>query len=199
MYCCKIINAPKGFTLTELLICLLIVSLIAVISVPSLLPYKYTRQANNTVFAITQAFQRARGYALTLNQEVHLCGASEMTSKQTLNVAISTCSPVFDRIVLFVDTDLSGDLSLDDTVLESVVLNLKYNAVIAKNNRSRDFSFYSTGRLKSAQASIFYCPGTLDSDDLEQYGRTIVISLLGRVRVNKGSNKKLRSMCLSLI
>jgi len=183
----------SGFTLIELMITLIIVSILLTVGIPSLKSFMQGNQLVASTNELISAFHVARSEAIKLNTNVTICESSNGTSCSTAGT-----DKWEDGWIVFVDGDGGADqagtgVACDDDntgtdcLLRSHAGFTDNQLTVADVNDISSFTFNSRGLPRNAagasQSGTFsLC--SLDSSGNTINSRAVVLSLSGRVRVS---------------
>ena len=158
----------KGFTLIELMVSLIILSVLMAIAVPNFVDWIKNNRIDAATRNLTGAFQLAR---------------SEAVSRQTV-ITINSGGDWSDGLTIYTDTNPAGNTdyaAAQDSLIKS--LDYSMDGITATSNDGDNFiSFTSTGLLNEgplAQRRITICD---DRDEAE--GTLITLSTLGRATIS---------------
>ena len=102
-------NKQNGFTLNELFITTALISIVAVIGVPSMSNFVNDDRLTTQINSLVGHLALARSQAITLQEPVTVCASSNQQSCSSTDWTSGW--------VVFVDADASGDFSLGDELL----------------------------------------------------------------------------------
>lgn len=158
-------NLSSGYTLMELMITLLIVSILAAIAVPSMQEFVKNERLTGQINTLISNLMLARSEAVKRNQPVILCVSS--------NGATCTGGDAEDGWIVFVDVDSSGGFSAGDDLIkvqQALDGDVNLNDLTVVTYDSRGFSPNSSGTF------------TLCDDRGTSSAKVLSISNTGRVR-----------------
>lgn len=175
-----------GFSLTELMIAIAILSIVSGMAIPSFGALIARNQLTTQSNAILTSLYLARSYAITQQKNVHIC---------QLNInGTETCSANTDSNrnwskgwLVFADLNGNNNFDADDSLITVLQTNETTNIVFNQRGRLR---FFPDG---SARSAGFY----LCNKEYEQY-KHIYLLYSGRARVNETLSKKQKSICTSI-
>ncbi len=153
----------QGFTLTELLIVIAIVAIMAAIAFPNMSQWIASRRAASQAEQVANLLRFARGEAVRLNLPVYVCPAQIKADGNPDNY----CNTVYagQGMVAFADTNKDGSYTRNtDIDLRTVILNAKdehrtsyqfntYNFSGTKQNSNLVWAFYPNGTFGHAAAT----------------------------------------------
>jgi len=155
----------SGYTLMELIITLLIVSVLAAVAVPNMQVFVKNERLTSQINTLISHLMLARSEAVKRNQPVILCASS--------NGATCTSSAAEDGWIVYVDADSSGTLNAGDELIK-VQQALEGNVTL--NNLS--IVTYDSRGFAPNSAAIF----SLCDDRGTSEAKVLSISKTGRVR-----------------
>ncbi len=150
----------QGFTLTELLIVIAIVAIMAAIAFPNMSQWIASRRAASQAEQVANLLRFARGEAVRLNLPVYVCPAQIKADGNPDNY----CNKAYEGqgMVAFADTNKDGSYTRNtDIDLRTVILNAKdeqrtsyqfntYNFSGTKQNSNIVWAFYPNGTFGHA-------------------------------------------------
>ena len=161
----------SGFTLLEMLIVLVIISVIASLSLPNAAGYVDNNRMSAAVMDFAVAIQTARTEAVSRNMAVSIC-----TSNDAADGCRSTAQ--WEKgWLLFVDADADGVVDSGEEVIQ-------YHAALADQMSIRGTSefdapvtFFASGRTSiDTTQTLIFCDARGFSED----SKGLVVSILGR-------------------
>lgn len=167
-------DRSSGFTLIELMIAVVILSVLVTLAVPSFQDMVANNRAASQANSLLQLITYGRSEAIRRNRVMTLCRSTSGTS----------CAGAGDwaqGIVLFVDTDNDGTVDTgEDIVLASVPFarGVQINTDPTTTTRLS----YSARGIGNWAGSFAIKRGSLASD---RYQRSVVVSTTGRARIEK--------------
>jgi type IV fimbrial biogenesis protein FimT len=169
-------QGQKGFTLFEMIVVLLIISILGVLAVPSYDWQQRNSEVKRVDSLIRSILLLSRTSSLLLRQRVVVCGSSQGT----------TCDQQWKAGILsFVDADQDGQFSDGtDAIVQFEPLRLRYGDLSWKGFGNRSYIRYeaTTGTPNASNGSITYCT------DEPQFNRQLALSRMGRVRLTGDQN-----------
>lgn len=160
-------NRLNGFTLVELMIALLLLSILIGIALPSFATLLQNSRQATTLNQLRVVLHYARSHAITSRQTVSICsgqtscGASQQWSEQLL---------------VFRDIDSDGGIDNDDVVLHQANLPAGYGWHWSNFRNQPHMSFKPDGTTHSLNGTFTLCQDG-------QPTRQIVINITGRTRL----------------
>lgn len=155
----------SGFTLMELMITVLIVSILAAIAVPNMQEFVKNERLTSQINALISHLMLARSEALKRNQPVILCVSSNGTT--------CTGGSASEGWIVYVDADSSSILSTGDEVIK-VQQALEGNLTLTNLTT---VIYDNRGFAPNAVATFSLC-----DDRGNAYAKVLSISRTGRVR-----------------
>ncbi|MDH3759932.1 MAG: GspH/FimT family protein [Gammaproteobacteria bacterium] len=157
----------SGFTLLELLITLVLVSIVMAIGLPSMRDFIKNDRLSTQINTLVGHLAYARSEAVTRHLPVVVCASNNQSSCSSNNWA--------DGWIIFTDVDNSGDVSAGEEVLRAQQLLSGNNTLVSTTGSSvvydnRGFAPTSTGSF------------SLCDDRGAVHIKSITISNTGRVR-----------------
>lgn len=171
-----------GFTLTELMVTVAIIGIIASLGVPSFQAVLQQNRASSTANELIAALNMARSEAIKRGQIVSLCKSSTISDEEPSCSEDTTWSSGW---IVFVDAD--GDGSVDDSDTRLKIGHASGNNTTLQetgDGESAYISYLPNGFIRwsdpdSADATLEICAGSAK--------RTIDIGASGRVHITKGT------------
>ena len=172
-------SLPRGFTLTELLVVLTIVALLATVAMPSLATVMDSMRLSSASNSFLANLQLARSEAIKRNGRVVLCKSADGT-------ACAGSGGWEQGWIVFHDANNNGAFDNGETVIERaqpLASGLKFTGNLSVN---RYVSFVSTGATKlvsgAFQAGTFtLCQQSASGGQAHQ----IILNAVGRPRMQK--------------
>lgn len=171
-----------GFTLTELMVTVAIVGIIASLGVPSFQAILQQNRASSTANELIAALNTARSEAIKRGQIVSLCKSSTISDEEPSCSEDATWSSGW---IVFVDADGDGSVDDEDTRLK-IGQPSGSNTTLQEtgDGESEYVSYLPSGFIRwsdpdSADGTLEICAGSAK--------RTIDIGISGRVHINKGT------------
>lgn len=159
----------QGVTYLELLVVLSLMATLGFVGLPAMDLMLQKNKLNTMLQQYESALAMAKVMALNAGQYVVFCPMS----------GSNNCSGNWqDAKLLFVDGNNNGSLEQQ----EKVILRLEPSSLVASNRKQIRFS--PINLADNTTASIRFC-----SSQYQQLNRAIVISNVGRIRVEKDANK----------
>jgi type IV fimbrial biogenesis protein FimT len=131
---------PKGFTLYELLITLLIVGVILSYGVPRLATFTQSSRISTAANDLHSSFQLARSEAVRASVNITICASSDSMD------ANATCSGTLDDgLIIFVDTNGNIERDAGENVLRTLPAIDSDIDILTNGPGATYFSFAGTG------------------------------------------------------
>jgi type IV fimbrial biogenesis protein FimT len=166
----------KGFTLFEMMVVVLIISIIAVMAVPAFDWQQRDHEAKRFDSLTRNILMLSRITSLLLQQRVVVCGSTQG----------DRCDQQWKQGLLsFVDKDQNGQFNTPiDVVIYFEPLKFRYGKISWQGFGNRNYIRYeaTTGTPNASNGSITYCT------DEPQFNRQLVLSRMGRVRLTGDQN-----------
>ena len=162
----------SGYTLTEILITLAMISIVTAIGVPSMSDFIKNDRLTTQINTLVGHLALARSQAVTLQLPVTVCASSDLTTCSSNDWATGW--------IVFVDSDASGGVSPGDELLRSQQA-LEGNSNLSSTVGS-SVTFDDRGFAPGAAGSFSLC-----DDRGSAHLKSITISITGRVRQGGGS------------
>lgn len=165
----------KGVTLIELIIVVSILSIIIMISAPSLNSFTTRNKMTVQVNKLAQAITLARHSAITLNKVVTLCRSEKQLQ----------CQGKWQQgMILFVDHNKDHKLNGDDYILREFEAFPEGDVIFWRAFGNKQYLQMSPrGYTRYQNGTFTYCP----KEGLE-YARGIILNATARVRFTKDTN-----------
>jgi len=165
----------RGFTLVEMLVTVLLLSLLMSMAVPSFREATLSSQLTSFANDFVASTVLSRSEAIKRNSQVTLCATTCATSATTCTCA--TSGGWEQGWVVLADIDLDG--SIDDVVSRHAALKTGLKMTDASNTRSMTFEPSGVG---STQVTMTLCRNSPSAGTNE---RVITVSATGRASVSK--------------
>ena len=166
------LKVSRGLTLIELLITLSIISILLFLTAPTLSNSLEKRQADKNIHQLLHLLALARTKAVTINQNVTLCGVSDNAScKSEWNAD--------DDMIVFIDKNYNFAHDIEEPLLASLKLS-GHGSILWKGSGKRPYFRYNAKGYANEFGSFTYCPPEPSN---KRHIRQIVISLAGRARL----------------
>ncbi|MCP4769726.1 MAG: prepilin-type N-terminal cleavage/methylation domain-containing protein [Gammaproteobacteria bacterium] len=162
-----------GFTLTELLITVTILSLVMAIGVPSMREFIKNDRLVTQINTLVGHLAYARSEAVLRHQPVVICASSNQSSCSTNNWASGW--------IIFVDTDNNSDFSAGEDMLRQVEELSGSNTLTSSVG---SIAIYDKRGFAPNSVGSF----TLCDDRGDAHKKAITISVTGRVRQGGGGS-----------
>ncbi|WIO73648.1 GspH/FimT family protein [Porticoccaceae bacterium LTM1] len=173
---------PKGFTLSELLVAVAIVAILAAAAAPSFQTFLQNSRVSAQADCLMSALQLMRMEAIKRNSTVRLCQSQSGRSCDGISWN--------DGWLMWVDTEGDGSLEAEDSqeviryfepISDQVVLTNSRSSMTWIGYRGDGTPVGSTGMANSTW-SICHSAGG------DEFGREIVINRTGRARRSRGAD-----------
>lgn len=166
---CRLAGHNRGFSALELMLCLLVLSILGLVAIPSFKSMGSSTQVRAASSALIVSLQRARSEALSTGRNVVLCPSSDQQRcRQDSNWS--------DGWLLFRDDNRNGRFDPVEALLLSQSVNPRM-IDIRSNNGRRQITYRSLGESAGANASFVIC-----SRFDPHYGAQVIIANSGRIR-----------------
>ena len=178
--------APRGFTLTELMVTLAVAGILMAVAVPNMRTFIQNNRLSAASNDLLRSFQMARTEAIRRQFNVVVCASADPTA------ATPTCSyGPFRAWIVFVDNNVNWQADGGELILERhEVLD---SSITVKTDNDGVESYLSTGFAAPAAAktptrNILLCDirgnQIIGANSVE---RAVLVTTTGRVRVSKYS------------
>ena len=165
----------NGFTLTELIIVIAIISILATVSIPSFSSYISARKTQITQQKIFSTIRQIRLLAITHAQTIVMC-----SSVDQITCSANTDSKNWnDGWIVFVD--LNENKKRDVKKEDILILEPKNNSHNIKWNRGSYLAYNYEGKVNQ-NGSFFICDNKRVKN---QHSRSIIINRVGRPYLSK--------------
>jgi type IV fimbrial biogenesis protein FimT len=166
----------EGYSLIELMVCLLIVSILGFYAIPTFNSVLLKRQLENRVNYLMMSFKEAKLAAIKFDKQVIICRIGKV--RERCLVEKSKGVQQWGRgWLVFVDGNLDKQYQEEEQLLKVVNLNLASCSVTW--NRGEYLSFYQFGILKGSRAGTFKV-------SCAQFTTQLIVNWVGRVRRRDG-------------
>jgi type IV fimbrial biogenesis protein FimT len=176
-------NTQRGFTLTELIITMVIASILAAVAVPAYQDFMRSTRMSTTANEVIAAFNYARSEAIKRNRRVTICKSN--------NKATCTSSAEWHHgwIIFAEDLTFNSDYDTGETMLriQGKLKNDLQLDPIASGTIFNALSFTARGQGSVAGVTTTTVTMSLCDDKGIDEARAIVVSRTGRVNVVKGT------------
>lgn len=168
----------RGLTSIELITVVAIISILFSMAGPSFNHSIHKHQANKNIHQLLRLLALARTKAVTIQQNVTLCGVSDGAScKSQWNGG--------DNMIVFIDGNHNRIYDKDERLLASLALTGN-GSILWKGSGKRPYFRYNSSGYANEFGSFTYCP----ADTLKkQHIRQVVVSLAGRARLAVDTNQ----------
>lgn len=166
----------KGFTLTELVVTLAILGIIASISVPSFAALHQNIKSETTVRNWVQFLNYGRSAATSNQSVITVCAIDE-----------NSCTNEFkNEWVMFTDNNKNKTIDSDEIIIRQFSPTDSLAIKIYPSNRTF-FRFYDqpTGIYSGLMSSVSLCP----TGQVDQHAAHIKINIMGRISTSKYKNE----------
>lgn len=163
----------NGWTLTEVLVTLIVMGILATIAYPSMMNILYTMEARKVESSINNALIFARSESYTRRYNLMVCFADKM----------NVCHKQADeKIIVFKDINENNIFDLGELIQE-YHLGLKYGRLDMRVSLGRDYIKYfaNTGTPRGHFGHIKYC----SESDRVALSYKIVVAHQGMIRKEK--------------
>lgn len=171
------VMAPRGFTLTELLVTVAVAVLVLSFALPS---FQGILAGNRSAAALNQmigAVALGRSQAIVLRHTVTLCPARSLA-----------CLPRnhwHEGGMVFVDRNRDGQRQAGETVLRALPPLRQGERIYWRSFRNRGYlQFQPRGYTQWQNGSFLYCP----EDNVAANARMAIVNAQGRVRVARDAD-----------
>jgi len=169
-------NSPLGFTLLELCLVLGIISVISVLTTPSLSALIQNTRATTLANQFIGLLRFARLQAIDHRNPVTLC-----------HLKNNRCQAIWqDTLTVFVDRPPLGQFSRsDETILEQTLPSLQARVFWRSFRRKPYIHFTQLGQTPFQNGTFHLCP----ERQVIGSGRTVIINVAGRARIGAKESK----------
>jgi type IV fimbrial biogenesis protein FimT len=167
----------KAFTLIELLITLLILSILLAVGMPNLSSFVETKKSNDTITRVKQAVETAKVSAIVNGRIVTLCKSQDGEK----------CGGSWeDGIITFTDDNADRIINQDDELIRYFTFPEAQGSIHWRAFQNRQYlQITSQGFTRSQNGNFTYCPFNRKS----YLARQLVINRTARVRYAIDSNR----------
>ncbi len=166
---------PFGFSLVELCVALVLISVSLMLAVPELSSFYQKQQIRSELGYLIRAITTARDQAITFNQSVYICPSQNQ---------IACGGDWHDGFISYVDLNFNSELDGEDTVLLTKGNYREGDKIFWRAFRRRNFLEFSPLGFTAFQNGTFtYCP----REGLE-YAEGLILNIQGRLRFTSDSD-----------
>jgi type IV fimbrial biogenesis protein FimT len=172
-----VLNAPRGFSLLELLLVVLIATLLASLSAPGLGRMLQRQQSDAAINELARTFSFARSAAVARSQVVTLCGSSNSTS----------CNGAWESgLLVFADLDADSVVDMGEPLLKQTAIKANGGSMQLRSfPRKLTVQFDALGfTYKKQNGSFIWCPANRDP----QLAQQLIFIRTGRARMARDSD-----------
>ena len=168
----KYLGSASGFTLLELMIAVVMLSILTTLAIPSYKTMIANNRGSTHANALIQVLTAARAEAIKLNRNVVVCKSNNSTTPAC------TDSLTWDQgVVTFADADGNGTINTGETILRLDIPFVRESVITAPSTIDR--ISYSPSGLGTSGGSFRIRPrGTTGVND-----KTVTLSTVGRPRI----------------
>ena len=163
-------HRTEGFTLIELMVTLVVMTILIVVAVPSLTPLFAQARADSSIRKIQQSIQLARNHAVAYGYRVTVCPISAQGCSEDWQ----------NNITVFSDSGQSNLIDGNDKIIYQI--GPFNNKDYVGYNRTA-IRFLPDGLASGTNGTLSYCPDTNDSSE----SKAIIVSQSGRIRFSQAS------------
>ena len=168
-------SKESGFTLVELVVTLLILSVLVSLAIPSFAHMIRRAEANGETERILNLLALARSESIKRSRVVTLCKSSDLVE----------CGGEWqDGWMLFVDGDKDGSLDDDDEVLTTGRVEQDFILSYRAFGSFKHLRFTPMGFTLSHNGTFKLCP----ADNDPRYARVVIISKTARARLSRDAD-----------
>lgn len=163
-------ETQAGFTLLELLICLLIITVLCAISIPGLQALAANQRSDNIMRSLVDAIALAKSTAITTGEVVTLCRSANG----------SECRGRWQEgVLLFTDANADSQINQNDSVKRYFTFPDTDGVLSWRAFQNRQYiQFTSAGHTRNQNGSFTYCSG----NKKPELARQLIISRTARTR-----------------
>lgn len=177
------INNNKAFTLVELLVALVVLSLLIVSAMPSYNHFKSRREINLKAWEIRRSLELARSLAMSQQEIIKVCIVDDL---------YKCIKEQGNKLTVFRDTDNNSQWSFDEDLYRDITLG-GLQVMLSVSAGRRYIRFKGNGESRES-GNLFLC-----SVGLPDFGRRVVVFHSGRVRLSRNlsddDRKKITTLC----
>jgi type IV fimbrial biogenesis protein FimT len=165
------VNADKGFTLLEMLITLLAITIVLKAGVPAMQSLARDAQLTGMVSTYLHAFNSSRHTAMTAHRQIAMCVLD----------ARNRCSGIWSNdLTLFYDDNRDGALATPADIIERITLPAAGDITVSLRafGTTKHISMKANGHFRRNGTFRFCSPES-------KRGKAIVINVLGRARTEQ--------------
>lgn len=177
------IHSLFGFSFIELMVSITILAIITGISIPSFATFIARNKVTTQTNALFESLYLARSYAISQQQNVHVCHLSNSDSMQC-STQRSHNTSWSNGWMVFADLNKDNEFSSDDELIHIMQSNASANVVFNQRGRLR---FFPNGSARSA--GFYIC------DQQQQNYRHLYLLHSGRARINQQLSARQKSLC----
>lgn len=171
----------SGFTLVELLIVLCLVAILTTVVVPSLRHFIQEQRMITQANEVLTVLANARSSALHRRVRVTLCASYDQKTCSRANTWESGW-------LLFTDTEVRGQFDGSDQILRTGA-PLSGNSTLRAGGTFRYYVSYLPDGMSQGSGGLANDTLRLCDSRGQEYARSIIINVTGRVRIRKGASQ----------
>lgn len=167
-------NRVKGFTLAEMLVTMLILSILIVMALPGFSSLLFRAEAHALQRKLIVSISYSRAQAVSMKTSVTLCSGKTSCEKEW-----------GDHLLIFSDHNQNGLIDGEDQIYKQVVLGSEGSSLRWKSFRRKPYLvFTALGQSPSSNGTFHYCP----DGDRASHRYSLVLAKTGRTRVGSRVN-----------
>lgn len=167
-------NRVKGFTLAEMLITMLILSILIVMALPGFSSLLFRAEAHALQRKLMVSISYSRTLAVSMQTSVTLCSGTTSCEKEW-----------GDHLLIFSDHNQNGLIDGEDEISKQVVLGKEGSSLRWKSFRRKPYLvFTALGQAPSSNGTFHYCP----ENDRKSHRFSFVLAKTGRARAGSTVN-----------